>query len=124
VWEIVIVPQRPGVVISFIGIAVGTTACGAAPNNVQGAERRVATPTGNNVTNQQLPINQRFKTLDEYLAWLQEYAAPTDQAWYREIRPGVYELQTGNFVPLEGTPGAPQRVFTREELEEKFGFRH
>lgn len=75
------------------------------------------------MTNEQLPINQRFKTLDDYLAWLQQYAGPTDRAWYKEIRPGVYELQTGNFMPLEGTPGAQKRIFTREELERQFGFK-
>lgn len=74
------------------------------------------------MTNDPAPINQRFKTLDEYLLWLKQYAAPTDRAWYKEIKPGVYELQTGNFRPLEGT-AAPQRIFTREELERKFGFR-
>jgi hypothetical protein len=74
------------------------------------------------VTDANLPINQRFRALDDYLFWLQQHDAPVDRPWYKEIRPGVYELQTGNFAPLPGTPGAPQRVFTREELEKKFGF--
>ena len=43
-----------------------------------------------------------------------------------EIRPGVYELQTGNLRIL-GADGeeepAGKRIFTREELERKFGFR-
>ena len=80
-----------------------------------------STNPGNEVTNSELPINQRFKTLDDYLLWLRNVAAPTDQAWYKEVSPGVYELQTGNFRPLDGA-GAQQTTFTREELERKFGF--
>jgi hypothetical protein len=72
------------------------------------------------VTNAQLPINQRFRSLDDYLAFLEKTQAPIDKPWYREIRPGEYELQSGNFRSL-GSP-APKRVFTREELEKKFGF--
>lgn len=105
--------------------AVLTPACNARPNGVQGVGPvRTFGPAdkGREVSDSENP-SQRFKTLDEYLAWLKAYAAPTDRAWYREIRPGVYELQTGNFRPLEGTPAAQQRTFTREELERKFGFR-
>lgn len=72
------------------------------------------------MTNQQLPISQRFRTLDEYLAHLERTNAPIDKPWYRQIRPDVYELQTGNFRPLGGD--IQQRAFTREELERKFGF--
>lgn len=59
-----------------------------------------------------------FRTLDAYLAYLKDYAGPTDRPWYREIRPGVFELQRGNL-----RDGAPRRVYTREELERRFGFR-
>jgi hypothetical protein len=65
------------------------------------------------------PINQRFPNLDAYLAYL-EKGSHMDKAWYREVRPGVYELQTGNLRRLD--EGQRQRVFTREELERKFGF--
>jgi hypothetical protein len=65
------------------------------------------------------PINQRFANLDAYLAHLKAQSR-LDRAWYKEIRPGVFELQSGNFRPTEGGP--QQRVFTREELERKFGF--
>lgn len=58
-----------------------------------------------------------FDTLDAYLAHLRAYAAPIDKPWYREIRPGVFQLQRGNFRPLD-----PQPSVTREELERKFGF--
>jgi hypothetical protein len=87
--------------------------------------RTAATAQGGTVTNQQAPINQRFRTLDEYLAHLEARSAPIDKPWYREIRPGVYELQTGNLRILPtGEEGgdAAKRIFTREELERKFGF--
>ena len=64
------------------------------------------------------PINQRFKTLDEYLAYL-ERRSHMDGKWYKEVRPGVYEVQTGN---LRLDNDTQQRIFTREELKRKFGF--
>jgi hypothetical protein len=74
------------------------------------------------MTNAPLPINQRFRSLDEYLAFLEKTQGPVDGPWYRQVRPGVYELQTGNLRPLGHE--APKRVFTRDELEKKFGFAH
>jgi hypothetical protein len=65
------------------------------------------------------PINQRFPNLDAYLAYL-EKRSHMDGPWYRRVRPGVYELQTGNLRRLD--EGPRQRLFTREELERKFGF--
>jgi hypothetical protein len=63
-------------------------------------------------------VRARFQTLDQYLAYLERRAA-IDGAWYRQIRPGIYRLEVGN---LRGAaPG--QRVFTREQLERRFGFR-
>jgi hypothetical protein len=64
-------------------------------------------------------ISERFPTLDAYLAYL-EKQSHIDGAWYREIRPGVFELQTGNLRLADGA--RRQRIFTREELEKKFGF--
>ncbi len=75
------------------------------------------------MADQQLPINQRFKSLDDYLLWLKQTQAPIDRAWYKEVRPGVYELQTGGNLHLD-VPSHQQRLFTREELERKFGFTH
>ena len=46
---------------------------------------------------------------------------PVDGPWYKQVSPGVYELQTGNFRPLDGDSGRKRR-FTREELMQKFGF--
>lgn len=62
-----------------------------------------------------------FRTLDAYLAHLRRFAGPVGRPWYREVRPGVYRLETGNLRRLGGGP--PERLFTREELERKFGFR-
>ena len=65
------------------------------------------------------PINERFPNLDAYLAYL-EQRSRMDGPWYRQVRPGVYELQTGNLRLPDG--GRGKRVYTREELERKFGF--
>jgi len=64
-----------------------------------------------------LPFSQgrSFSSLDSYLAFLKERGA-YDVPWYREVRPGIYEL-----VSRRG-PGAEPRTFTREELARKFGF--
>ena len=64
-----------------------------------------------------LPFSQgrSFASLDEYLAFLETRGA-YDVPWYREIRPGVYEL-----VSRRG-PGAKPIIYTREELAQKFGF--
>lgn len=66
-----------------------------------------------------MPINERFPNLDAYLAYL-ERRSRMDGPWYRQVRPGVYELQTGNLRLADGE--SRKRVFTREELEKKFGF--
>ena len=64
-----------------------------------------------------LPFSQgrSFATLDDYLAFLERRGA-SDVPWYREIRPGIYEL-----VSRRG-PGAARQTFTREQLAKKFGF--
>lgn len=59
-----------------------------------------------------------FATLDAYIAYLGKYAAPIDRSWYRQIRPDIYRLETGN---MREKP-SPQ-IFTRKELEMKFGFK-
>lgn len=103
-----------------------TAACNATPNRVQQVDavgQSAASISGKTVNHDELPINQRFRTLDDYLAWLKQYAAPTDRPWYEEISPGVYKLRTGNFRPMEGAPGAEKRTFTRNELERQFGFK-
>jgi hypothetical protein len=79
-----------------------------------------ANNSGKKMTNEQAPINQRFTSLDEYLAHLQRTQGPVDGPWYRQVRPGVYELQTGN-LHLD-VPGGEKQTFTREELAQQFGF--
>ncbi len=69
------------------------------------------------MANPSKPSTRRLRTLDEYLAYLAKGAA-MDKAWYRQIRPGIYRLETGNY---RGPP-LGQRIFTRQELLKKFGF--
>ncbi len=65
----------------------------------------------------QLPYahGRTFATLDEYLAHRRRGGA-IDLPWYREIRPGVYELVTTR------VPRGEPRIYTREELMRQFGF--
>jgi hypothetical protein len=69
---------------------------------------------------QKMTANRQFRTLDEYLAHLRKQSH-MDGKWYREIRPGVYEVQTGN---LHLDNDTQQRIFTRDELKKMFGFRN
>src|SRR5215218_8891100 len=50
--------------------------------------------SGKTVVDDRSAISRRFADLDAYLAHLRRQSA-IDRAWYRQIRPGVYELQTG-----------------------------
>jgi len=102
------------------------TSCNTAPrdnlvNSNQPFQTASATQ-GNKAMDENLPVNQRFRNLDEYLAWLQQHAAPADRPWYKEVSSGVYELQTAGNLHLD-VPSNEKRTFTREELERKFGFR-
>ena len=111
-------------IFSSILIGVLTSACGAAPSNAGLANdnrQTATTATGKNVTTQASPINQRYRNLDDYLAYLEQYQGPVDGPWYKEVSPGLYELQTGN-LKLD-VPGEQKRNFTRDELEKKFGFK-
>lgn len=64
-----------------------------------------------------LPFSQgrAFASLDEYLSYLEARGA-YDVPWYREVRPGEYELVSR--LP----PGAAPRTYSREELARRFGF--
>ena len=100
-----------------------TSACGAASTSGVPANSDVQSATtakGNKVTDDAAgaPLNQRFRSLDDYLAFL-ELESHHDGKWYKEIRPGVYELQTGN---LHLDNDRQKRIFTRDELAKKFGF--
>ena len=97
-------------------------ACSASLSDPAPSEssRRASERMGNSVTDTNIPISKRFRTLDEYLAYLEETQGPVDGPWYKEVSPGMYQLQTGN-LHLD-VPGGEQRIFTRKQLEEKFGF--
>lgn len=98
--------------------------CGTTDGQAQGTASKgpmadANTKTETAMNNQNLPISGRFNDLEAYLDYLQRTQAPVDGPWYREVRPGVYELQTGN---LRLDTGEQQRIYTKAELEEKFGF--
>jgi hypothetical protein len=77
---------------------------------------------GNAVSDENIPVSKRFGSLDEYLAHLELTQGPVDGPWYKKISENLYELQTGN-LKLDGPAGADEkRLFTRQELEKKFGF--
>jgi len=94
---------------------------GAAPQGGRTMENGVDTngsgagASGEGVAGLPFAHGKTFRTLDEYLEHLERYAAPIDQPWWREIRPGVYEH-------VKRMPGAPREVATREELMKRFGF--
>lgn len=100
---------------------VAAPACGAPlkadadPSNssYKGAAARPEKP----VSDQKIPLNQRFASLDEYLAYLKKRGA-VDMAWWREVRPGIYE-RVSSFRPAEGR--TPERA-TRAQLMERYGF--
>lgn len=108
-----------GLVAAF-SVASCATARGDAKNNNPTALGAAATGD-TRVSDNQLPINQRFRTLDDYLTWLQQTAGPVDRPWYKQVGPGIYELQTAGNLHLD-VPSNEKRTFTREELEKKFGF--
>lgn len=108
----------------IIPAAVLTLACAAPPEGIENAtgdKHSGSAHAGDkdvSDTSKDGP-SRRFADLDTYLAWL-EQRAKLGGPWYKEVRPGVYELQTGNLH----RPGGDrrQRVFTRQELAERFGF--
>jgi hypothetical protein len=112
---------------AFIAFSsLGAIACGAPLTGAEGAksERPAEVSRGERALEKTVPVNQRFRNLDEYLAHLERTQAPIDRPWYREIRPGVYQLMTGNLriLPVDGADDKEKRIFTRDELERKFGF--
>jgi len=80
-------------------------------------ETRMAQDPGEGQSVDGLPFSQSrsFSSLDSYLAFLKERGAH-DVPWYREVRPGIYELVSRR------RPGTKPQTFTREELARKFGF--
>ena len=82
---------------------------------VDANDEAAATPSGEGVAGLTFSHGKTFRTLDEYLEHLKRYAAPIDQPWWREIRPGVYEH-------VKRMPGATPEIATRAELMKRFGF--
>lgn len=89
-----------------------------------GAKRNRETPImdqGNSGTDgvRGLPssFGKSFATLDEYLEHLRNYAGPIDLPWYRQVRPGVYEMVTSM------RPAPTPKTYTRDELIREFGFK-
>jgi hypothetical protein len=87
---------------------------GAMENSMDG-DRNASAAADEGVAGLPFSHGRSFRTLDEYLAHLERHAAPIDQPWWREIRPGVYEH-------VKRMPGASREVATREELMKRFGF--
>jgi hypothetical protein len=105
------------------GIAAGCAQKPADATNMARPQKdRVTMENGGNETGgvRNLPssFGRSFASLDEYLEHLRRYAGPVDQPWYREIRPGEYELVTTM------TPAQPRRNYTRAQLMREFGFTH
>ena len=96
-------------------------ACEASPLTRDAAETSQTNrlQRGGNVQSSDMQVARNFTDLDHYLKYLRKQSE-LDGSWYREIRPGVYELQLGN---LRLDNDKRQRIFTREELERKYGFR-
>jgi hypothetical protein len=110
------------VIAACLFVGALNSACNAAPGNVVQTKENRHPPTKaaeSSVTNQALPINRQFRNLDEYLAHLERQSHVGGKS-YKQIKPGLYELQTGN-LHLD-TPSGEKRIYTREELEKKFGF--
>ena len=57
-----------------------------------------------------------FGSLDEYLAYLEQYNGPLDMPWWREIAPGTYRQQ------IRMADGPEPETATRAELAARFGF--
>jgi len=107
-----------------LAMALLASACSAAlrdPAPSDTDRRQASERMGNNVSDTNTPINKRFRTLDEYLAYLEQTQGPVDGPWYKEVSPGVFQLQTAGNLHLD-VPSKEKRTFTRQELEKKFGF--
>jgi hypothetical protein len=112
---------RLAILVGLTGVL--TPACAAPTPNSEASksEPQAADRSGDKATTQSQKPSERFRNLDEYLAFLEKTQAPVDGAWYREVRPDVFVLQTGNLRVLGGG-AAKQREFSRTELEREFGF--
>lgn len=113
-----------GILILPLSVGLLASACGAslrdsAPSDTD--RRQASERIGKSVTDTNLPINKRFPTLDDYLAHLERTQGPVDGPWYKEVSPGLFQLQTAGNLHLD-VPSKEKQTFTRKELEKKFGF--
>lgn len=90
--------------------SVGKQAMGVGLN-----KKRAPCDTARGVAKLPFAHGHRFCALDEYLWYLERYAAPIDQPWWRPIRPGVYEH-------VKRMTGAKPEIATRAQLMKRFGF--
>lgn len=97
-------------------LALAGLAAGCAAGNTEAQKMAQQTSGEDGVSGLPSSFGKSFATLDQYLAHLRDYAGPVDLPWYREIRPGVYELVTSI------RPAPPAETFTREQLMRKYGF--
>jgi hypothetical protein len=58
-----------------------------------------------------------FRSLDEYLAYLERTNGAVDRPYWRQVGPGLYQWT----VRLPGTPSGRETA-TREELMRRYGF--
>ncbi|HST35178.1 MAG TPA: hypothetical protein VLK25_00915 [Allosphingosinicella sp.] len=110
---------KPMLVLAVLTAGCGNRPVGAAESghgNRETAKMDQATNGTDGIRNLPSSFGKSFASLDEYLEHLRRYAGPIDQPWYREIRPGVYELVTTM------RPAPPPRTFTREQLMREYGF--
>jgi hypothetical protein len=120
--RIILLFQSPITKSLFLLTGLLEPACGVSMQNTASIDGKRATAQSreNDVTDAAIPISKRFATLDDYLLHLEQVDGPIDRPWYKEVRPGVYELQTGNLRRI-GVDNE-KRTFTRDELKAKFGF--
>jgi hypothetical protein len=110
-------PDSNGLLVSALIVLSGCGTHAGEAGNSAFERREVAGDAGK----QKMSIQERFATLDEYLAHLELTQKPVDGPWYRKIESDLYELQTGNLRVLD-PKDEPKRLFTRRELEVELGF--
>jgi hypothetical protein len=104
-----------------MAVMLPTSACGESPQHVAkqaqiGAEQEGKVDgEGREVRNLPFARGRTFRSLDEYLAHLEQLGA-IDLPYWRRIGPDLYERVTTR-IPR----GEPERA-TRAELMEKYGF--
>lgn len=114
-------PTRAALVFAASGLIAGSAAAAARAGEPPISKPRLERPSAMTKANSgpgERPATvdgQRYRGLDDYLAKL-ERDGWVGKAWYRQVRPGLYELVTNLRPPPE------RRLFTRVELARKFGF--